>query len=144
MKELISQMGANLNIWIPAFVSVLTLVVNLLFYLFVQPRITYQAATREALTKISVEFFNYLAEIVSYDSFEGVPTTIRKYSMQIRLYFKPGRTSGQLELILEEIFKETQKRKRLDSLEDIKKWNDNFRNLVKDLRKIVGKYCGVL
>lgn len=134
----------NFEIWIPAMVSIVTLLVNMAFYLFMQPRIADKASTKEALTKVSVELLNYLAEIVSMDNFDGVPTKIRKYSLQIHLYFRSGTAAGAVELLLEKIFKEVQKRESLSAQQDIEHWNDNFRNLVRDLRKNLAKYCGSL
>lgn len=134
----------NLEIWIPAVVSIITLLVNMAFYLFMQPHIVDKASTKEALTKVSVKLLNYLAEVVSMDNFDGVPTKIRKYSLQIHLYFKSGTAAGEVELLLEKIFKEVQKRKNLTAQQDIEHWNDNFRNLVRDLRKNLAKYCGSL
>lgn len=134
----------NLEIWIPAIVSVFTLVLNLLFYIFIQPRLTYRATAKESLKKVSVELLNYLAEIISYEQFEGVPTQIRKYSLQIHLHFKEGTSDGQLEILLEQLFKEVRKRKSLTTASDIDKWNDDFRVLARKLRKNLAKHCGAL
>mgnify|MGYP003188871267 FL=1 len=117
----------NLEIWVPAIVSIITLVLNLLFYIFIQPRLTYKATAKESLKKVSVDLLNYLAEIISYEQFDGVPTQIRKYSLQIHLHFKAGTSDGQLEILLEQIFNEVRKRKNLTSTDDIDKWNDEFR-----------------
>lgn len=144
MNEVIAQETNNLEIWVPAIVSIVTLIVNMLFYLFVQPRITYKATAKGSLSKISVELLNYLAEIISYENFDGVPTQIRKYSLQIHLHFKDGTSDGQLELLLENVFKEAKRRKSLTSAEDISKWNDDFRILARALRKNLAKHCGVL
>lgn len=134
----------NLEIWVPAIVSIITLVLNLLFYIFIQPRLTYKATAKESLKKVSVDLLNYLAEIISYEQFDGVPTQIRKYSLQIHLHFKAGTSDGQLEILLEQIFNEVRKRKNLNSIDDIDKWNDEFRVLARDLRKKLAKHCGVL
>lgn len=134
----------SLEIWIPAVVSIITLVLNLIFYIFVQPRLTYKATAKESLKKVSVDLLNYLAEIISFDHFDGVPTQIRKYSLQIHLHFKDGTTDGQLEVLLEQIFREVRIRKSLTATDDIDKWNDNFRVLSRDLRKKLAKYCGAL
>lgn len=147
MKELLEKLSQDSNgmeIWIPAIISIITLLVNLFFYIFVQPRITYKSTAKESLTKTSVELLNYLAEIISFDNFEGVPTTIRKYSLQIHLQFKKGTADGKVELLLEQIFQEVQKRKKLTSSTDIDKWNENFRKKVRELREALAKYCGAL
>ena len=134
----------NLEIWVPAIVSIITLVLNLLFYIFIQPRLTYKATAKESLKKVSVDLLNYLAEIISYEQFDGVPTQIRKYSLQIHLHFKAGTSDGALEILLEQIFNEVRKRKNLTSTDDIDKWNDEFRVLARNLRKKLAKHCGVL
>lgn len=134
----------NLEIWIPAIVSVVTLLLNLVFYIFIQPRLTYKATAKESLKKISVELLNYLAEIISYEKFDGVLTQIRKYSLQIHLHFKEGTSDGQLEILLEQIFREVRKRKSLTKEDDIDKWNDDFRVLARKLRKELAKHCGAL
>lgn len=134
----------SLEIWIPAIVSVITLLINLMFYMFIQPRLTYKATAKESLKKVSVDLMNYLAEIVSYDDFSDVPTQVRKYSLQIHMHFKKGTSDGQLEIILEQVFKEVKKRKSMTTAEDIDEWNDNFRVLARKLRKNLAKYCGAL
>lgn len=147
MQELLEKLNQGSNgfeIWIPAIVSIISLVVNLLFYIFVQPRITYKKTARDALTKTSVDLLNYLSEIVSYNEFDGVPTQIRKYSIQIHLQFKKGTADEKIELLLEEIFQEVRARRKITSDEDIDNWNNNFRIKVRELRKALAKYCGVL
>lgn len=132
------------EIWVPAAVSIITLIVNMLFYLFAQPRITYKAIAKENLAKVAVELLNYLAEIVSLDNFDGVPTKIRKYSLQIHLHFKKGTSDGKIEMLLEKIYQEVKLRKNLNTEVEIANWNDNFRVLVRELRKNLAKYCGAL
>lgn len=134
----------SLEIWIPAIVSIITLVLNLLFYIFVQPRLTYKATAKESLKKVSVDLMNYLAEIISYEDFSNVPTQIRQYSLQIHMHFKQGTADGQLEILLEQIFKEVKERKNLTVADEIDKWNDNFRELARKLRKNLAQYCGAL
>lgn len=144
LLEKLNQDSSGLEIWIPAAVSMITLLLNLIFYIFVQPRITYKSTAKESLTKTSVELLNYLAEIVSMDNFEGVPTKIRKYSIEIHLQFKDGTADGKIELLLEQIFQEVQKRKKITSEAEIDTWNENFRIKVRELRKALAKYCGIL
>lgn len=144
METAMAQEVNNLEIWIPAIVSIITLVVNLLFYIFIQPRMSYRASAKERLTKISVEMLNYLADIISYENFEGVPTQIRKYSLQIHLHFKSGVAKIQLEQLLELIFQECKKRKELVQEDEIVKWEIEFRDSVRKLRKELARYCGDL
>jgi len=134
----------NLEIWIPAIVSIITLLLNLLFYIFIQPRLTYKATAKESLKKVSVDLMNYLAEIISYEDFSNVPTQIRQYSLQIHMHFKKGTSDGQLEIFLEQVFQEVKRRKSLTTDEDVDKWNDDFRVLARKLRKELAKYCGAL
>lgn len=134
----------NLEIWIPAVISICTLILNMLFYIFIQPRLTYKATAKDALKLVSVNLLNYLAEIVSYEEFDGVPTQIRKYSLQIHLHFKSGTSDGQLEILLEKIYQEVKIRKSLSAIDDINKWNDDFRVLARLLRKELAKHCGAL
>ncbi len=143
MNESVIQTN-SLQIWIPAIVSLLTMFLNFLFYIFIQPRLTFKATAKDSLKKISVEFLNYLTEIVSYSNFDGVPTQIRKFSLQIHLSFKKGTSDGRLEKLLENIFTETKKRKELTSNKDIEEWGQNFRVLVRELRRNLAKYCGSL
>ena len=134
----------SLEIWIPAVVSIITLLLNLMFYIFIQPRLTYKATAKESLKKVSVELMNYIAEIISYVDFSNVPTKIRQYSLQIHMHFKKGTSDGQLEILLEQVFKEVKRRKSLTTANDIDKWNDDFRVLARKLRKELAKYCGAL
>lgn len=134
----------SLEIWIPAIVSIITLLLNMMFYIFIQPRLTYRSTAKESLKKVSVELLNYLAEIISYEQFDGVPTQIRKYSLQIHLHFKEGTSDGELEILLEQLFKEVRKRKSLTIAADIDNWNDDFRVLARKLRKNLAKHCGAL
>lgn len=134
----------DLEIWIPAIVSIITLLLNLMFYIFIQPRLTYKATAKESLKKVSVELMNYIAEIISYEDFSNVPTQIRQYSLQIHMHFKKGTSDGQLEILLEQVFKEVKRRKGLIIANDIDKWNDDFRVLARKLRKELAKYCGAL
>lgn len=134
----------DLEIWIPAIVSIFTLLLNLLFYIFIQPKLTYKATAKESLKKVSVDLMNYLAEIISYEDFSKVPTQIRQYSLQIHMHFKKGTSDGQLEIFLEKVFQEVKRRKSLTTVEDIDKWNDEFRVLARKLRKELAKYCGAL
>lgn len=123
-------------------VSVVTLLVNIFYYIFIQTRLGYRYETKKELSKICSEFFTYLSEIVSYDNFEGVPTTIRNYSMRIHLCFKSGQADQNISMQLEKIFQMTKRRKGLVEREQIGSWNEEFRTEVTQLRKAVSKYCG--
>ena len=101
----VNQNSNNLQIWIPAITSVITLIVNLMFYILVQPKLKYKAEARENISKISAELLSYLSDIVSFDSFDGVLTKVRKLSLQIHLQFKNGTADKEIENLLEEIYK---------------------------------------
>lgn len=144
MEAEVVKEASNMEVWIPAIVSIITLFVNLLFYLFGQPKITYRNNRKESLIKVSVDLLNYLTDIISFNNFDGVPTQIRKYCLQIHLCFKNGIADGQIELLLEKIFKEVQARKSIIADGEIEQWDENFRDLVRELRKRLAKYCGAL
>ncbi|MBU5477594.1 hypothetical protein KQI69_00045 [Eubacterium sp. MSJ-13] len=142
--EKVDQSSNNLEIWIPAIISIVTLLANLVFYIFVQPKLKYRAEARENLTKIAAELLGYLSDIVSFDSFDGVLTKVRKLSLQIHLQFKNGIADKEIEDLLEKIYKEIQKRKDIVDNQEITDWNENFRYYVRKLRIKLAKYCGVL
>lgn len=135
---------SDLQIWVPAIVSVVTLVVNMLFYIFAQPKISYKNKVKESLSKVSVELFDYISEIVSYNDFSGVPTKIRQYSIRIHMCFKEGTAPKELEAILEEIYQAVKKRKSLTTFDEIDRWNENFRKMAKKLHKNLAEHCGAL
>ena len=123
-------------------VSVVTLLVNIFYYIFIQTRLGYRYETKKEFAKICSEFFTYLSEIVSYDKFDGVPTEIRNYSMRIHLCFKSGKAKQNIADLLEKIYQMTKRRKGLVERGEIDSWNEEFRTEVTQLRKAVGKYCG--
>lgn len=143
IKEL-CQNSNGIQVWIPSIVSIIIVIINHLYYIFVQPNVLFKKTARENLTKVSVELLNYLSEIVSMDEFSGVPTQIRKYSLQIHLQFRGGVAKGQIASLLEHVFEEAKIRKTLSDSKDVEKWNDDFRNIVRKLRIELAKYCGIL
>ncbi|MEI3192229.1 MAG: hypothetical protein V8S36_08395 [Lachnospiraceae bacterium] len=76
--------------------------------------------------------------------FEGVPTKIRKYSLQIHMQFKSGTAGNGIDLVLEKIYKEVKRRKTLSDENDIEQWDTDFRNLARELRVKLAGYCGTL
>lgn len=132
----------NLQIWIPAAVSIVSLLVNLGFYVFVQPKLTYKVDAKGKLMNTAVEFMNYLTEIVSFDDFNGVPTQIRKYSLQIHLHFKSGTAPKEVADLMETIFQNAKNRKGINTTVEIDSWNADFRDNVRKLRIELAKYCG--
>lgn len=132
----------DLKIWVPAIVSILTLIVNILFYLFGQPRTAYKLKIKEHFVEVSEEFLIYLSQIVSFDNFDGVPTEVRNYCLKLHLCFKTGTAPEPLCSLLEEIFQFVKTRKNISEVEKINEWNTQFREKVRILRKNLAKYCG--
>lgn len=134
----------EIQIWLPCIVSIITLLINLGYYIFVQPRQGYKYEKRTNLTKISEEFLTYLSEVVSLPDFNGVPTKIRNYSLKIHLCFKSGTANKEMADLLEDIFGMAKNRKTLTDEQDIRTWNENFRKKVRSLREQLSSYCGGL
>lgn len=133
-----------IKIWLPCLVSIVTLLVNIGFYIFIQPKLGYKYETKNYLRDISNEFFVYLTRLVSLDDYNGAPTKIREYSLKIHLCFKDGSANEEISTRLEKIFQMTKSRKQMMDAAEIEQWNDVFRNEVRKLRKELGKYCGGL
>lgn len=133
-----------LKVWLPSIVSVITLLVNIGYYTFVQPRQNFAYKRREDFCKISSELLTFLSEVVSFDDFSGVLTQIRNYSLKIHLCFKEGEADNSIAERLEEIFQMVKQRKEMDDDTEISCWNDRFRNKVRELRKNLAKFSGVL
>lgn len=132
------------KVWLPCIVSIITLLINLCFYIFVQPRLGYKYKVKERLYLECSELFVYLADIVSKDDFNGVPTQIREHSLKIHLCFVSGKADEKTSAKLEEIYQMTKKRKNLNTGAEIEAWNDQFRIASRELRKLLGRYCGGL
>lgn len=131
-----------LEVWLPAVISIVTLVINIAFYICVQSRLGYEYKRREDLAIICEDFFAYISEIISYKNFDGVPTQIRNYSLKIHLCFENGMADKTISEKLEKLFQMAMQRKELDESKDIDIWNNNFRNQSYELRRELGKYCG--
>lgn len=142
--HLLGMTTEELKIWVPSFVSVITLLINMAFYIFAQPRLGYKYKRKEELAIISAEMFTYLSEIVSLEDFTGVPTKLRNYSLKIHLCFKKGSAKKNIADMLEELFQMAKRRKNLKDEDDIQAWNEELREKCRELRKQLGKYCGGL
>lgn len=134
----------NLELWIPAGISVLTLVINLVFYMFVQPRLSYKWGAKESLRNASCDMLKFLSEVVSYEDFAHVPTEVRNYSLRILLHFKDEKNCKGLETALENVYQEVKKRKKIEDDVEIEKWNKDFRETVRVLRRLLAKESGGL
>lgn len=133
-----------LKIWIPSAVSVIMLVLNLIFAIFLQPKLTYKIKRKEEYANIANELMVYIADLISFDNFSGVPTKIRNYSLKIHLCFKKGVAPKKINDNLEKVFQKVKLRKNIINDKEIAEWEKNFRELAKDLRIELSKYCGVL
>jgi hypothetical protein len=134
----------QLKIWIPAGVSIITLIVNISFYMFCQPNISFKNKRKEDYVNIANDLLVYLSKLVSFVYFDGALTTIRNYSLKIHLCFSSGTADGKIEMKLEEVYQSVKRRKTMTDPHDIAEWEDEFRNLVRELRKVLAKYSGIL
>ena len=133
-----------LKVWLPSIVSIITLLINLCFYIFVQPRLGYKYKVKEQLYRECTELFVFLTDIVSKADFNGVPTKIREHSLKIHLCFVNGKADDKTSEKLEEIYQMTKNRKTLNADTEIEAWNIQFRKKSRELRKLLGRYCGGL
>lgn len=144
IKESTNQIfGMDVSDFVTVLISLLTLFLNILFYIIIAPKISFRFQKREDFLKVSSEFITYLATIVSMEDFSGVPTQVRSYCITIKLLFKKGVAPKSLEELMEDIFQSVKKRKSLTSQEEIKNWENEFRQKTKDLRILLAKYTGV-
>ena len=116
-----------LKVWLPSIVSIITLLINLCFYIFVQPRLGYKYKVKEQLYRECTELFVFLTDIVSKTDFNGVPTKIREHSLKIHLCFVSGKADDKTSEKLEEIYQMTKNRKTLNADTEIEAWNIQFR-----------------
>lgn len=132
-----------LKLWVPSVVSIATLLLNLLFYAFGQPLVSFKLKRKENLVTTAEEFMVFLSEVVSNENFDGVPTQIRNYSLKIHLYFKTGEAPEPLKGQLEKLFQLCRERKSMTDEQRITQWNGEFRDEVRKLRKYLAEYTGV-
>ncbi len=132
-----------LKLWVPSIISIVTLLINLLFYAFGQPLVSFKLKRKENLVTISEEFMVFLSEVVSKTDFDGVPTQIRNYSLKIHLYFKTGEAPEPLKGQLEKIFQLSKSRKSMTGAQVIEQWNNEFRDEVRKLRVNLAEYTGI-
>lgn len=135
--------GMQLNDFVTAGISILTLLLNILFYILVAPSISFRFQKKEELTKTASEFLSYLSDVVSFKSYDGVPTKIRNYCLSIHLLFKEGQAPTEISNCMENIFQLAVKRKTMNDNIEIQKWETKFRTESRNLRKLLAKYTGV-
>lgn len=134
----------NLELWVPAGVSILSLFVNIIFSIFVAPRIMEKISYKSKLYDICSDFLAFLATATSLDSYDGAPTKIRDYSLKIHLMFKTGTAPQNVSNSLEELFQLMRQRKRITDTPEIEAWNESFRVKVREFRKNIAHYTGKL
>lgn len=128
---------------ITAGISIVTLLVNILFYIIIAPRINFKFQKKEDFLKYSSEFITYLSTINSLKNFDGVLTKIRNYSVSIQLLFKEGIAPDPLHSNMETIYQSVKERKSMISDEEIADWEIRFRSEIRELRMSLAKYTGI-
>lgn len=139
----IESNGIQLNDLITASISILSLLLNILFYILIAPKISFRFQRKEDLTKIAVEFLSFLSDMISYKNYDGVPTKVRKYCLSIHLLFKTGKAPTEISNCMEEIYGLAKKRKSMNDNKEIQKWEINIRTKSRELRTLLAKYIGV-
>ncbi len=135
--------NVELSVWVPAIISVISLIVTTIFTIFISPVISEKHNQKNEMYKICAAFFDYLTDIVSFDTYEGVPSQIRKYSLKIHLMFKSGIAPQKISNLLERIFQLVKERKKLTDESEILTWEKTYREKVRELRLELSKYVGV-
>jgi len=127
-----------------AIVGITTLLVNVLFYIVIAPRIGFRFQKKEDFLKYSSEFMTYLAQVNSLSDFDGAPTKVKNYCESIQLLFKEGVAPAKLQACMEEVFQLVKERKdaQMEKTE-MEEWELCFRKKTHDLRKYLAKYTGV-
>lgn len=126
-----------------AGISIVTLLLNILFYIIIAPRINFRFQKKEDFLKYSSDFIVYLSKVNSFKSFKGVPTKVKSYCVSIHLLFKSGKAPEPLNSLMEQVFQSVKKRKKLTTPKDINDWEVEFRKLTHELRKELAHYTGI-
>lgn len=132
----------DLSVWVPAIVSIASVLLNIIFSVFIAPRVLRKSNAREKMHKICTEYQKYLSGVVSLESFDGVPTEIRRFSLEVLLMFKAGKAPDGLSSSMEAVYQAAKTRKHLAPGE-ITAWEQEFKEKVDTLRKEMAKYSGV-
>lgn len=139
----IQILGMDIADFITVSISVLTLFLNILFYIIIAPRISFRFQKKEDFLKYSSEFIEYLAQVNSFDEFDGALTQVKSYCIKIKLLFKDGVAPKPLNSLMEKVYQSIKRRKYMRSKKAIAKWENEFRGLTKELRISLAKYTGV-
>ena len=135
--------GMDIADFVTAGISIITLLLNILFYIIIAPRISFRFQKKEDFLKYSSEFIDYLAKVNSFTEFDGALTKVKSYCVTIKLLFKDGEAPEPLSSDMEDIYQSIKCRKGMTSEEEIAKWEEDFRKKEKQLRKSLAKYTGV-
>lgn len=135
--------GMDISDFVSVLISIFTLLLNILFYIIIAPRISFRYQKKEDFLKYSSEFINYLAKVNSLKNFDGVLTQVKTYCITIELLFKNGAAPEPLHSLMEDVFQSIRSRKAMISEEEICIWENEFRDKTKELRKALAKYTGV-
>lgn len=135
--------GLELKDIVTAGISIATLILNILFYIIIAPRISFRFQKKEDFLKYASELIEYLSEVNSLTDFDKVPTKVKSYCVSIELLFKSGFAPEPLRTEMENVFQFVKKRKNLTSELDIIAWEKEFRVATQTLRKELAKYSGV-
>ena len=142
-EQTISSSGMSLGDWIAAIISVVTLFLNILFYIIIAPKISFRFQKKEDFLKYSSEFVAYLSEVNSFSNFDGVPTKVKSYCVSIMLLFKSGEAPKLLSDQMETVYQLVKQRKSLIEKDEISNWEEQFRQETRKLRQYLAKYTGV-
>ncbi len=143
LNQTCSNNGMEIKDIVTSAISIITLFLNILFYIIIAPRIGFRFQKKDELFKTASEFLAFLSEINSYDSFDGIPTKVKKYCVSIKLLFKDGETPEELTNCMEKVYQMVKSRKNIETIEDIERWETEFRAETHTLRKELAKYTGI-
>lgn len=132
----------DLSDWVSCGISIATLLLNILFYIIIAPKISFRFQKKEDFLKHSVEFLGYLSQVNSFTNFDGVPTQVKAYCVTIDLLFKKGTAPEPLRKCMEDVFQLVKARKNMTAEKEIWKWDEDFRKKTHDLRVHFAKYTG--
>ncbi len=135
--------GIGAGDWFAAAISICTLLLNILFYIVIAPKISFKFQKKEDFLKYSSEFLAYLSGINSREDFEGVPTKVKTYCVTIKLLFKSGSAPKELDDCMEDVYQLVRERKSLTDDKEIWRWEERFRSKTHELRVHLAKYTGV-
>ena len=143
IEQIQNSSGMSLGDWVAAGISIVTLLLNILFYIIIAPKISFRFQKKEDFLKCSSEFISYLSEVNSFTCFDGVPTKVKSYCVSIKLLFKSGEAPEPLKTQMEKVFQLVKRRKELSVTDDIKNWEEEFKNETHLLRQYLAKYTGI-